>query len=108
MTAFGRMGGAMNIENNYDLTYLVNDTERLVFEELGQILEEEQYKGVCICQDCVIDMATLALNRLEPRYHASLLGTIYAQSADNEQYTEKVREAVHFAVKKVSSNPAHS
>lgn len=98
----------MDIQKTYDLSYLTNDTERMVFDRLGQVLEEARHNGVCVCQDCVIDMATLALNRLEPRYHASLMGTIYAQAIETGDFLEKVKEAVDFAVKKVSLNPSHN
>lgn len=98
----------MDLEKNYDLSFLVNDSERMVLDELGRRLENATADGLCDCQDCVIDMAALALNSLEPRYHASLLGTMYAHAAEAGSYAERVREAVAAAIRKVKENPSHT
>lgn len=95
------------MEKNYDLSFLVNDTERMVLEELGVLLETAEADGICVCQDCVVDMAALALNTLEPKYHASLLGTMYAHAEKEGDYAEKVRAAVLAAVGRVKANPSH-
>lgn len=97
----------MDLEKLYDLSVLVNDTERMVLEELGRRLESEEGKGICDCQDCVVDMAALALNSLEPRYHASLLGTMYAHAEESGDYANRVRSAVSKAMDKVRKNPSH-
>jgi len=52
-------------------------------------------------------MAALALNTLEPRYHASLLGTMYAHAQEAGEYAEKVRKSVAAAVDRVKNNPSH-
>lgn len=97
----------MDLEKNYDLSILVNDTERMVLEELGKRLETAAADGICDCQDCVVDMAALALNMLKPMYHASLLGTMYAHAAEIGDYAETVRNAVSQAIEKVKANPSH-
>jgi len=97
----------MDLEKNYDLSFLVNDTERMVLDELGRRLETAGDEGICVCQDCVVDMAALALNTLEPRYHASLLGTMYAHAEEAGAYAIKVRDAVSAAVERVRNNPSH-
>lgn len=97
----------MDIDKHYDLTFLVNDTERMVLEELGKRLDEEKGENICLCQDCVLDMAALALNNLKPRYHASLIGNFYAHAAEEGAYAEQVRKAVAVAIGRVRSNPAH-
>jgi len=93
--------------DNYDFQFLKNEAENLVLKELGRQLEE--YKGdVCRCNDCVADMAAMALNNVKPLYRVSLLGTLYAASAMNEKdYAEKIMEAVSNAIKKVHDNPSH-
>ncbi len=98
----------MNLEKSYDFTVLVNDTERIVLEELGKRLDTAESERICICQDCVIDMATLALNSLKPMYHASLLGTMYAHAAESGAMREDVKKAVMKAVEKVKNNPSHA
>ena len=97
----------MDLEKNYDLSFLVNDSERMVLDELGRRLDDAEAEGICVCQDCVVDMATLALNSLEPHYHASLLGTMYTHAAESGSFAEKVREAVATAMRKVKENPSH-
>jgi competence protein ComFB len=98
----------MDLEKNYDLSMIVNDTERMVLDELGKRLDHASEIGVCDCQDCVVDIATIALNSLKPRYHASLMGTMYAHAAESGEYAEAVKKAVDFAVEKVKAAPRHA
>lgn len=95
--------------DRYDLENLKNESERLVFEELGKQLEAYKEDDICFCDDCVIDMAAIALNMVKPYYRHSLLGTLYAVEAlSNEEYAESIRIAVMQAIKKVRKNPSHS
>lgn len=96
----------MEFREKYDFGILVNEAERLVEEELGRRLEELADPGICVCEDCVLDMAAFALNALKPVYRVSLLGTMYAHALD-ESYMNQVRSAVDSAIKKVHANPAH-
>ncbi|GHV37687.1 hypothetical protein AGMMS49546_06260 [Spirochaetia bacterium] len=94
--------------DNYDFELLKNEAEKLVLEELGNQLES--YPGeICTCNDCVVDMATMALNAVKPLYRFSLLGTLYAAQAMNEQteYADSIRDAVSNAIEKVRKNPSH-
>jgi competence protein ComFB len=91
----------------YDLEHLANEAERLVLEELGRQLESCQGE-ICLCNDCVVDMAAMALNTVKPLYRYSLLGTLWASSAmDDEAYAKSVQEAVSSAIEKVRANPSH-
>ncbi len=98
----------MDLEKNYDLTFLVNDTERMVLEELGRRMENAEEDNICDCQECTLDTAALALNLLKPRYHSSLLGTMYAHAAEMGEYANQVRAAVDEAIGKVRDNPSHA
>ncbi|MDR1105839.1 MAG: late competence development ComFB family protein [Treponema sp.] len=93
--------------DTYDFELLVNEAEKLVIDELGRQLEgcgEE----LCTCNDCVADMAAVALNTVKPLYRFSLLGSLYAAHAMNEaSYAESVRKAVSSAIEKVRKNPSH-
>lgn len=93
--------------DEYDFSILVNESERMVREELGRRLEAGDLDGLCSCQDCVLDMATLALNNLKPLYRVSLLGTIYAHAMTEGDYMEGVRAAVEAAIRKIGENPSH-
>jgi competence protein ComFB len=93
--------------DNYDLENLANEAEHLVQEELGRQLES--YEGeICLCNDCVVDMAAMALNTVKPLYRYSLLGALWTSSAmTDEAYASSVKEAVSNAIEKVRKNPSH-
>ena len=93
--------------DGYDFEHLKNEAETLVLSELGRQLETHS-ASVCRCNDCVVDMAAMALNTIKPLYRVSLLGTLYAGAAmDEKVYATKVREAVFNAIEKVRKNPSH-
>ena len=97
----------MALKDKYDFELLKNEAEQLVLQEL-----EKQLEGygpeLCRCNECVVDMAAMALNTVKPLYRFSLLGTLYAAQVMNEQsYAESVQQAVAQAIVKVNSNPGH-
>jgi competence protein ComFB len=93
--------------DNYDFDLLVNEAETLVLNELEKQLES--YDGIiCRCNECVVDMAAIALNSVKPLYRFSLLGSLYAAHAMNEEsYANSVQQAVSDSIKKVQKNPSH-
>jgi competence protein ComFB len=93
--------------DNYDFEPLVNEAEKLVFAELGRQLESFT-TPICTCNECVMDMAAVALNAIKPLYRVSLLGTLYAARAmDEKSYASSIREAVFEAIERVRQNPSH-
>ena len=97
----------MAFKDNYDFEYLKNEAENLVLDELGRQLDGYTEK-VCRCNECIVDMAAMALNNVRPLYRVSLLGTLYAATAkEHKAYTDSITEAVAAAIKKVHSNPGH-
>ena len=97
----------MGIRDDYDFSVLVNEAERMVTDELERQLAEKSDPKICVCQDCVLDMAAFALNALKPVYRVSLLGTMYAHAMDEGSYRKEVSKAVGAAISKVSANPSH-
>jgi len=97
----------MSIKDNYNFEFLVNEAERLVLEELEQQLGSEENAEICKCEECVLDMAALALNNISPMYRVSLMGTLYAHSLQDTDYAKQVRKVVREAVGKVAKNPSH-
>jgi competence protein ComFB len=94
--------------DDYDLELLVNEAEKMVEGELGRQLESFQGDDICLCNDCVMDMAAMALNAVKPLYRVSLLGTLYASTAMNEEsYAAGIRDAVAQAIEKIRKNPSH-
>ncbi|GHT51593.1 hypothetical protein FACS1894102_7500 [Spirochaetia bacterium] len=93
--------------DTYNFENLKNEAERIVLKELGNQLEE--YSGdVCKCNDCVMDMAAMALNSVKPLYRCSLLGTLYtAEAMQDGAFSQSVKKAITQAIKKVALNPGH-
>ena len=97
----------MGLKDIYDFEYLVNETERLVLDELEKQLKADKDNEICKCQDCVLDMAAFALNNVKPSYRASLMGSLYAQAISGTEFENQVQKAVKKAVELVSKNPNH-
>ena len=97
----------MDFINSYDFALLKNEAEQLVVKELEKQINA--YTGeLCRCNECVVDMAAIALNKVKPLYRFSLLGTLYTAQAMNEkEYADSVQEAVAAAIVKVWNNPGH-
>jgi competence protein ComFB len=97
----------MAFTDTYDFELLKNEAEQMVLHELEKQLEH-QNEDICRCNECVVDMAAIALNTVKPLYRFSLLGTLYAAQAMNEQsYADSVQQAVAAAIEKVRQNPSH-
>ena len=97
----------MAIIDNYNFEHLENEAEKLILAELGRQLESYS-TPICLCNDCVVDMAAMALNMVKPLYRASLLGTLYtSQAMHDKEYARSVRESVYTAIDRVSKNPSH-
>ena len=97
----------MAIKDEYDFHLLANEAENLVLNELEMQLESEKGE-MCLCNECVVDIAAIALNNVKPLYRFSLLGAQWASAAMTEQaYADSIKKAVLQAIKKVKANPAH-
>ena len=97
----------MAFKDEYEFELLVNEAENLVITELEAQLTKEEYTDICKCQDCILDMATLALNNLKPIYRSSYTGLIYVKQYYEGNYIKEVEKVVTNAIKKVSKNPSH-
>jgi competence protein ComFB len=97
----------MALTDTYNFELLKNEAEKLVLDELELQLAQVGDE-ICRCNDCIVDMAAMALNNVKPLYRFSILGSLYAAQAKNEPaYADTVKQAVAKAIKKVSSNPSH-
>jgi competence protein ComFB len=98
----------MSFINEYNFDLLKNEAEVMVLREVEHQLNSEP-EGMCRCNECVVDIAAIALNHVKPLYRFSLLGTLYASQAMTEHtYADSVKNAVAEAIKKVRKNPSHS
>ena len=97
----------MSFDTDYEFHLLKNEAEQLVIHELEHQLDTYESE-ICRCEECVMDMAAMALNTVKPLYRFSLLGTLYAAQAMSDQvYADSIQQAVANAIAKVSSNPGH-
>jgi competence protein ComFB len=97
----------MALTDTYNFELLKNEAEQLVLDEL-EIQLSRVKEEICRCNDCIVDMAAMALNNVKPLYRFSILGTLYAAQAKNEPvFADTVQQAVAHAIQKVSSNPSH-
>ena len=97
----------MPFAHSYHFELLKNESEAIVLHELEVQLDAFEQE-ICRCDECVMDMAAMALNTVKPMYRYSLLGQMYAASAMSEQaYADSVQQAVANAIVKVSENPGH-
>jgi competence protein ComFB len=97
----------VGIRDDYNFEYLVNEAERLVVEQLESQLTDQDESKVCMCQDCVLDMAAFALNKIKPVYRVSLMGNLYARSLQGSEYEAEITEIVAQAIRKIAENPSH-
>ena len=97
----------MALIDNYDFEHLKNEAENIVLKELERQLDVYT-EEICRCNECIVDMAAIALNTVKPLYRVSLLGTLYTATAmDEKKYSSSVRDAVFKAIEKVRKNPGH-
>ena len=64
----------MEFKDRYDFGILVNEAERLVEEELGRRLEELADPTICVCADCVLDMAAFCPQFAQTRLSSIIIG----------------------------------
>ncbi|MGM0602540.1 MAG: late competence development ComFB family protein [Bacillota bacterium] len=64
---------------------LHNHTEDLVLNSMSELLKREKFQDICTCEECLVDMATYALNRLPAKYVATKKGEVYTKTAELEQ-----------------------
>ena len=94
----------MELRYQYDFSILVNEAEKMVIDEMERLLALPQNQDVCRSSECVLDIAALALNQMQPLYRANLLGRLYADALDRE-HADEVSGAVQKAIEKVRRDP---
>ncbi len=94
----------MGLKEDCDFSAMQNEAEQMVIQEMEEQLADS---NVCQCEDCILDIATFALNRLKPRYRVSLMGALYAHAGEDADYGQKVKIAVSTAIGKIRGNPSH-
>jgi len=84
---------------------LKNHTEEIVLNMLQDILNKEEYDHICKDEECLLDMATYALNRLPAKYVATDKGEVYTKTEELEQqHSVDLLSVVTRAIKVVSED----
>lgn len=88
---------------------LNNLTEEVVLEMLEKMLQRDEFSDICKDEDCLLDMATYALNRLPAKYVATSRGELFSKTEELEQqHSVDVLSVVTRAIKIVSENDHHN
>jgi len=95
----------MFFKEKYPVQNLINENEDDVFKVIDKILDEQ--KDICLCPDCMMDIAAIALNNLEPRYRVFLVRPVHRDSEIIHVRLQKVEEAVRKALTIVKARPHH-
>ena len=86
-------------------TRLKNHTEEIVLNMLQELLNKDEYSDICTSEECLLDMATYALNRLPAKYVATEKGEVYTKTEELEQqHSVDILSVVTRAIKVVNEN----
>ena len=85
---------------------LTNLMESLVLERLDELIDK---LDCCKCEQCRMDIASYALNRLPPKYIATTVGAAYSKlDTLSVQYETDLISAVIQGAQIVKNNPRHN
>lgn len=64
--------------------------------------------NICSCENCRLDMASYALNRLSPQYVRTDTGALFQKLNNNQPQAEvEILAVVISAINKIGSHPQH-
>ncbi|AGB41035.1 Late competence development protein ComFB [Halobacteroides halobius DSM 5150] len=87
---------------------LHNHTEDVVLEKIEELLQEDNFKQICTCEQCLLDIASHALNQLPAKYTTSSKGEVMTRLDEFEEQPQVDFELkVIQAIKIVAKNPNH-
>ncbi len=84
---------------------LKNYAEQHVLEIMKTVLADT---NVCLCDECVNDIAANALNSIPPKYFVSEKGELFSKTSSlQQQYEIDIVAAITAAAAQVKKNPRH-
>ncbi len=100
-------------EKEIDIKDLKNDlnntTEDLVLETMEELLNQDEYDEICKCRNCLLDIASYALNRLPTKYISNPSEDLKTKIIEFENKVNMdVVRSVENAIKVISNNPRHN
>ena len=104
-----KMNSQFNLDKKVLKTNLHNHTEDIVLDTLEDLLENKnkQFENVCTCDNCLLDMASYALNRLPAKYVSTHKGSLHTKIEEFEQqYQVDIIKVVTQAINIVAENPS--
>lgn len=88
------------------MAHLKNYMEEIVFHQIKDILKD--INNMCSCEQCIMDIAAIALNDLPPKYVVTEKGEVYSKiSALKQQFDVDVIAAITKAAVIVKRKPKH-
>ena len=85
---------------------LKNMMEDAVEYQLNKLLPT--MPNICSCENCRLDMASYALNRLSPQYVRTDTGELFPKLNNNRPQAEvEILAVVISAINKIGSHPQH-
>jgi len=95
----------MRLEQDYTMERIGNRSEELVYEAIGNLLEEGGI--ICPCEDCVMDLAAWTLNHVVPQYYTSLLPPFDPDPRREREVHNQMKRAIASGIKRLKSHPHH-
>lgn len=91
---------------DYPMDGLKNIMEEAVDYQLKKILPTMPH--ICSCENCQLDMATYALNRLQPQYVRTNTGALYQKLRNSSTQSEvEIMTVVAKAIEVIGAKPHH-
>ena len=95
----------MKITDYYDLDLLKSDSQEIVLERVGAVLDERT--DICKCEQCVLDLIAYVLNNVSPMYRASLVGSLDPHQTKRKQLEAETELAIKSGIIKIMLHPNH-
>ena len=96
----------MKIADYYDLEILKSNSEQLVLDRIGKLLDQRD--DICKCEQCVLDLIAYVLNNVSPDYGTSLLGSFDPNQEREKGIKGQIEIALKDGLRKVTQHPNHS
>lgn len=91
--------------SKFDELILVNVIEEFVKQEARKTIKE---MGACDCETCYLNVCSIALNNLPPKYVTTTRGALFSRiTATEVRNSSAILVEVTKAVMKVMENPRH-
>ena len=95
----------MALQDTYNLETIRNEAAEMVYERVQGLLG--QRPELCHCQTCVLDLVAFILNRVSPRYSASLLGDLHPDQRKEKRTQVEIDLALQAGLQRLQEHPHH-